>query len=504
MNNYRVRSLAGFFWTAIAVTFLIKLYLAYLVPITGDEAEYISWARTLYWGYYDHPPMIAWVLHPFTLMSLNPLCLRFLQVLASTLIAFFIWLVFKSEDKVKAYWVSLLYLVSPLSVMNIAILTDTPLLLFSFISIFLLYVAEKNRYAYSYYALSGLFLGAAYLSKYLMFPLALSIFLYFIIASHIPHRWRRFFVLILLAMPFFIQNIVWNYDYDWANFFFNLSTRNAHETITLKKPILYLLSILYLYSPFALFYYFRRMKQLPPLLRSRYAPLALAAFTPILFLFLLSLVKKVGLHWIFSAYPFFFMVTFAIWTVDEIRHCVWFMCCYTLVQLIIGIALLHLPLTFWQSQRIYPKVNWFLNYSQMTPKLQPYLDKGFILLTPSYSQSYLLTYKTSLNASVWGAGSVHGRQDDLTTDFKQYANKNLLIVDIHQKIDIKTEVEPYFNHYQVRTINFNTLPVRLILGYGFRYIPYRNTVLRQIFNNYYQLPRFLPRGGYYYKNKYDL
>jgi len=32
---------------------------AVLLPVTQDEAYYFDWARSLSWGYFDHPPGVA-------------------------------------------------------------------------------------------------------------------------------------------------------------------------------------------------------------------------------------------------------------------------------------------------------------------------------------------------------------------------------------------------------------------------------------------------------------
>jgi hypothetical protein len=42
----------------LAVT-LWHLAVAWLLPVTQDEAYYFDWARTLSWGYFDHPPGVA-------------------------------------------------------------------------------------------------------------------------------------------------------------------------------------------------------------------------------------------------------------------------------------------------------------------------------------------------------------------------------------------------------------------------------------------------------------
>lgn len=43
------------------VVVVTRLIIAALVPIVLDEAYYIEWSKALDWGYFDHPPLIAWV-----------------------------------------------------------------------------------------------------------------------------------------------------------------------------------------------------------------------------------------------------------------------------------------------------------------------------------------------------------------------------------------------------------------------------------------------------------
>ena len=41
---------------------LVRLAFAAVIPLSGDEAYYWQWSRHLAWGYYDHPPMIAYLI----------------------------------------------------------------------------------------------------------------------------------------------------------------------------------------------------------------------------------------------------------------------------------------------------------------------------------------------------------------------------------------------------------------------------------------------------------
>jgi len=44
-----------------AVVVALRLVLAALVPIVQDETYYLAWATAPDWGYFDHPPAVAWI-----------------------------------------------------------------------------------------------------------------------------------------------------------------------------------------------------------------------------------------------------------------------------------------------------------------------------------------------------------------------------------------------------------------------------------------------------------
>lgn len=48
-------------WLAALGFFALVLTLSHFLPLMQDEAYYATWAQSLQWGYYDHPPMVAWI-----------------------------------------------------------------------------------------------------------------------------------------------------------------------------------------------------------------------------------------------------------------------------------------------------------------------------------------------------------------------------------------------------------------------------------------------------------
>ncbi|MDH4325213.1 MAG: hypothetical protein OEW90_13835, partial [Betaproteobacteria bacterium] len=57
------------FWLALAATLAFRFWLGAAFPITGDEAYFVLWGRRPDLGFYDHPPMIGWLLAPLLAVS---------------------------------------------------------------------------------------------------------------------------------------------------------------------------------------------------------------------------------------------------------------------------------------------------------------------------------------------------------------------------------------------------------------------------------------------------
>lgn len=56
-------------WKAIVIIFIMGVLQAFYnlaLPTYLDEAYYWVWALNPDWSYYDHPPMTAWIIWPFT------------------------------------------------------------------------------------------------------------------------------------------------------------------------------------------------------------------------------------------------------------------------------------------------------------------------------------------------------------------------------------------------------------------------------------------------------
>ncbi|MEJ2059964.1 MAG: glycosyltransferase family 39 protein [Gammaproteobacteria bacterium] len=151
---------------------LLTLVFAGTTPLTADELSYWQWSRHLDFGYFDHPPMVAYLIALGTwLFGPSPFGIRVFGVLAA---AGAMWASLQLALRIgggrAAFWTLLAWLGAPMLSMGAMIVTpDSPLLLFWGLSLlFLLRALESGRPAD--WVVLGLVTGGGLLSKY---PIAL-------------------------------------------------------------------------------------------------------------------------------------------------------------------------------------------------------------------------------------------------------------------------------------------------------------------------------------------
>ncbi|HPR63265.1 MAG TPA: glycosyltransferase family 39 protein [Thermoanaerobaculia bacterium] len=70
----------------LALIALLRVVLALVTPVSGDEAYYWDCARNMDWSYFDQPPLVIWAVALFRpIMGNTSLALRFLPILAAFL-----------------------------------------------------------------------------------------------------------------------------------------------------------------------------------------------------------------------------------------------------------------------------------------------------------------------------------------------------------------------------------------------------------------------------------
>jgi len=157
--------------TALVILALIVLRLvaAAFTPITFDEAYYWMWSKNLAGGYYDHPPMVAYVIRAGTMIAGDTeLGVRLVSILLALPMSYAIYrsaAILFGGARVAATSAILLNVTMMASVGTLIVTPDAPLLVASsFVLFFLAKVLETGRGVW--WLAVGAAVGAALLSKY--------------------------------------------------------------------------------------------------------------------------------------------------------------------------------------------------------------------------------------------------------------------------------------------------------------------------------------------------
>lgn len=487
---------------ALATTLLFRFWLAAAAPVTADEAYFILWGRSPALGYYDHPPMVGWMLAPLAALTDAPWLLRLPAVLVPALAALLVHAALRrwregenSRDADTADLAALAVLLVPMNVWNVLVTTDTPLMLFSVASLLVFArAAEKN--SDGLFLLSGFLLGLAFLSKYFAVLLGLA-FLVWAVLSKNP---RAFLLVFSGGLPAGLLNLYWNYEACWCNVMFNAINRHDEDGgWSLATPALYAASLAYLAAPLLWFAWRGRAQLRAAWQRPGERALLLAWLVPLAVFAALSPVKRIGLHWLLSFIPAL-VLTLAL-ALDK-RQLV------LAVRVFAGIAVLHaipivviaaLPLETWHSSRFSQRLVFPGRIAELLAAAAPDL-KGRVLAVDSYASGALLGYHARRPVPVFGRGTSHARQDDIDTDWRTLAGKDLLI--LRREPPLPQDYQPYFRSIEVKTIALGGGTYHALLGTGFNYAAYRAGVLADIRERYYRIPPRLPVGRCYFFERY--
>lgn len=530
----------------IVISLAVKCLLARYFLFVGDEAYFTLWGKHISAGYYDHPPMIGWLLHLLLYVGDSVLLLRLLPIVFSTAVGVGLYVMLKPHDEHKAYLVFVLFMLCPMNTMFFLVAPDDPLLLFSFLSVFLLFKAETKG-SYIHYFLSGVFWGLAFLSKYFAVLLAFSYLVYFLSVRKNARRTKAAILFTLGAIPFVAQNAFWNYQNGWPNIMHNWFNRFGSDPNPAVNLLCFGLSLLYLITPPVVYFLVKNRtrilhtfwKENPSTeftpsaaegLGTGFRLFALAAVVPLCVFAIVSLKKFVGPHWYWSFLPCAFVVAGLTLDANQIVKSIKFSCVFSLIQACIFLAVPLAPLESLKglvSEEDRASLIFYTHPQKVVRLLEQYRG-DFVFATRSYSASAFLEYHSARRRRfagagcgdrviVFGNGSRHARQDDIRTDFRQLDGKNLLILEIGEVEESrysncfeKVQIQPLSPATPVLSLSKgpgakpeDTGALFVVLGYNFKYQEYREKYLRSILSRFYQIPAWLPHANNFFHEKYD-
>ncbi len=209
----------------LSVSALLRGFLAYFLELGNDEVYYWTYAMYPDWSHFDHPPMVGWFMQLFScnLLFTSEFFLRLSSVVFMTVNTYLIYLIGKQvKNEQTGFYAALLYTASVYAfvITGIFILPDTPLSVFSFLSVlqFVKYFQnEKNKHL----IWAGLFAGLAMLSKYSGAFIWIGIGLYVIFYSRKEFKNPYLYLSALISAVCMLPVLIWNVNNDFISFTFH-------------------------------------------------------------------------------------------------------------------------------------------------------------------------------------------------------------------------------------------------------------------------------------------
>ena len=290
----------------LAITAL-RLLAAACIPLTEDEAYYRLWALHPAFGYYDHPPMIAWWIHAgMAVAGDSPLGVRLipcLSCLVTSLLAFDLARRLGWDETVAgraAVWCNATLLIGAGGLLAIPDAASVP-----FWSLTLWCLARtRGPGAPGWWAAAGAAAGLACLSKYSALFLAPGAVLWLMLqpgglaALRRPWPWLA----ALIAAAIFGLNVAWNAEHHWVSFAKQFG-RAAPGHFAPRFELELLAGQLLLLNPFVAAFALRALPKWRPKEAGDLSLVLLTSAPFIAYLALHALHDRVQAHWPVPVYP---------------------------------------------------------------------------------------------------------------------------------------------------------------------------------------------------------
>ncbi|HWA91377.1 MAG TPA: glycosyltransferase family 39 protein [Rhizomicrobium sp.] len=227
----------------VAALIALRVVAGAVLPLSADEAYYWLWSKHLAFGYYDHPPMIAWLIRAGTLVfGDTAFGVRVVPLLLSVASSWFVW-------RVGGERACLLFnLMLMIAVETMAATPDAPLIAASCAFLFCLTKVDEDPRWWLAVGAAG---GLALLSKYTAFFLGAGALFWIVLWAR---RWLVSpwpYLGAALALLIFAPNTWWNATHHWETFAFQFGRVGAGH-FTLRFLFELLGAQLLLASPFIL------------------------------------------------------------------------------------------------------------------------------------------------------------------------------------------------------------------------------------------------------------
>jgi hypothetical protein len=224
---------------------LLNLLQAFATELIWDEAYYWYYAQNPAWGYFDHPPMVAWMIRAGTFLFDNELGVRFMGCLMGIGTIYLLWELTDHPEK-KDYWREFFVWIFSMTLLQsygFLSLPDTSLLFFTALFL-LLYRGFLRQPGIGYALLLGICMAALMYSKY---HAALVIIL--VLASNLRLLTNRYaWTALAISLLCYLPHLIWLYQNDFVSLKFHLFERPNQTYSFTKFTLGYFLNLIALFG----------------------------------------------------------------------------------------------------------------------------------------------------------------------------------------------------------------------------------------------------------------
>ncbi len=436
-----MNSIKKIFWISLA----IKLIIAAVLPLTGDEAYYWVWSKHMQLSYYDHPPFVAWLYWlggPFA--EWFPGSVRWPGVILGhmTLTMWLLLLAPYLNFEQRRIWLWLALLSPLVGGSGIVVTPDLPLMFFYALSLWFFFIWAKNperKVSLGF----GIAMGLGFSSKYMMVLFGLSLFPVVVMDAKL----RRDLIsqlpwLILGCALGMLPVLLWNYLHDFQSFKFQATHGLGRKKWKPSWTIEYILAQIGLIFPLVLYWAIRAGRRLPRAFH-------FIAWTPVLFFLLTTARGYAEANWPIAAYPAIFALAASWYPVNS--------------RSLISTALIWAGLMAFMLTVILTRPNWTRDYKFREFHQFDAITEVARDLDPLYTRSYQMAAKLSfdLKRPVYKLRGMN-RKDffDFLEESEPKSNVYYLAVEKSDSLPLnyksaghqEVEVIPVDNQYEIRKV----------------------------------------------------
>lgn len=454
---------------------ILNLIQSFFTELIFDEAYYWYYSQNMAWGYFDHPPMVAWLIKMSSLFFDGELGVRFMSCILSVGTYIFLWLLVDNPEKNKhiPLFFILGFSITLLNAYGFLTLPDTPLLFFT---AFFLWVYKKflQEQSFSLALLLGIVIAALMYSKY-----HAVLVIVFVLLSNIKLVLNKYaWLAVIISLLCFSPHFLWLMENDFVSIKYHISERPNQAYSFMKFTVGFFVNLIALFGfTFPIVYYI--LYKTRPTDKFTKALLYLT-YGVVLFFFVSSFNRRVQTQWlIIIAIPLMVMVYRYILDNSKSRKRIFRLGIINIVLLLYGrLWLVHQPLL--------PIVYESHGNKEWVRKITDQVGDIPVIFENSYRNAPMFTFYSG-NPS-FSLNNIMYRQNQYTIDSSEFRlqHKKILYVSRYLKDgDISYKSATGDQYYGIFINNFESYrKLRCYVDQKFLELQSNNTHTLKVYNPY--------------------